>query len=215
MRNVIWALLLALVCASLADCHGCVRRRQAMGPVQFQDGYASMDDLAKAYLEAIEKKDPDLLQKVLLTADDMAMLTPKNGRQIWSAYFMLSKRSFMDKNKAYLGQKLEFTSFTPGQALPSPAPRLELYRGSFVRFKTPDGQDGQSEINFIIGAAGSYKIFGLKYLRDELERRGLKDIMPAEGDAKFKGIGEANDIGIKIKKLPGPGDATPDAKPKP
>jgi hypothetical protein len=169
-----------------------------------------MTDLAAAYLQAIEQKDPELLQKLMLSAEDMSAIQRGAGKQYWQAYFMIAKRAFMDKNKPFLGEKLEMTRFEPGKPLGQKG-GIKIYRGAIVYFKTPDGKEHPSEINFIIEAQGTYKIFGLRYLSEELQRRGmLKNFgVLDEGEAKFKGVGEAPDVGIKVKKVPKPTEPTP------
>jgi hypothetical protein len=214
MRRLAWLFLLAAVCAGLADCGGCGRRNAPAKPVRFADGFATTDDLARAYLDAIEKKDPDLLQRVMLSADDLAAVQKGAGKQVWQAYFMIAKRAFMDKNKPYLGQKLTFTGFDPGTVIMERG-AVQLYRGAAVRFRTPDGKDGSSEINFVMAAGGTFKIFGLRYLTEELQRRGvMKNFAPFDGEAKFKGVGDEQDLNLKIKKLPKTGeDPAPEQPP--
>ena len=142
-----------------------------------------------------------MLKQLFLTPEDMDKIKRGNNRQLWQAYFMISKRSFMDKNKDYLGQTLEKQGFALGRKL-DPVQGFNVYRGSTVRFKLPDGREVTEELNFLIEANGTWKIFGLKYISEELQRRGLAEQMGLfPGEAKFKGVDSSREIDLKVRKV--------------
>jgi len=207
MKHLFWIALFTALTFGAVGCSSCGDKAQdpgsAIGARGFETGLPSAEALADAYIEAIAKKDPQLLKKLFLTPDEMASLKQGRSRQIWQAYFMITKRAFMDKNRDYLGLELEKVDFTLGRLIGENA-GFNVYRGSVVRFKLPDGKIVQSEINFLIEAHGTWKVLGLKYLKDELKRRGIMEQMGFfEGEAKFKGVDEVRDVQIKIKKLDG------------
>lgn len=202
MKRLICLTILALFTLAAVGCSSC-GQKEASAPMSqtFATGFAGPELLADAYLEAIEKKDPQLLKKLFLTPDDMDKVKRGNNRQLWQAYFMISKRSFMDKNKSYLGQKLEKVDFRLGRQL-DPVQGFNIYRGSVVRFKLPGGQLVTGEINFLIEANDTWKIFGLKYIAEELQRRGLAEQMGLfPGEAKFKGVDKVHDMNLKVRRL--------------
>jgi len=215
MKRTFCLLILTLLVAGAAGCSSCGQKEgPAATTATFVSGFASPEALADAYLEAVEKKDPQVLKRLFLTPEDMEKIKRGNNKQLWQAYFMISKRSFMDKNKDYLGQKLEKQGFTLGRKL-DPVQGFNVYRGSTVRFKLPDGREVSEELNFLIEANGTWKIFGLKYISDELQRRGLAEQMGLfPGEAKFKGVDNSREIDLKVRKLtPEPTEEPPPEAP--
>lgn len=212
MKRTICLLILTLLVAGAAGCSSCGQKEgSAATTATFASGFTSPEALADAYLVAVEKKDPQVLKQLFLTPDDMDKIKRGNNKQLWQAYFMISKRSFMDKNKDYLGQRLEKQGFTLGRKL-DPVQGFNVYRGSTVRFKLPDGREVTEELNFLIEANGTWKIFGLKYISEELQRRGLAEQMGLfPGEAKFKGVDNSREIDLKVRKL----TPTPIEEPQP
>ena len=214
MKRLLCLAIFVVFTLAAAGCSSCTKQ-EAPAPTAkaFATGFTGPELLADAYLEAIEKKDPQLLKKLFLTSDDMDKVKRGNNRQLWQAYFMISKRSFMDKNKNFLGQKLEKVDFTLGRQL-DPVQGFNIYRGTVVRFKLPDGQTVSSEINFLIEANGTWKIFGLKYIAEELQRRGLAEQMGLfPGEAKFKGVDKVRDMELKVRRMtptPAPDQPAPE-----
>ena len=203
MRRVILPILIVLLVGGLAGCSGCGKKpvKVAAPPLSpFADGFPSVDALIAAYQETIEKKDPELLKRLLLTPDDMGKLKQGSARQIWNAYFMISKRAFMDKNRDLLGKKLELVDFKLGPPVGQPGGQIHVYRSTIIRFKLPDGKIVESEINFLVEVAGTWKIFGLKYLKDEMKRRGILEGLGIQGTPKFHGVDTVHDFNIKVKR---------------
>ncbi|NLH48233.1 MAG: hypothetical protein GX444_06475 [Myxococcales bacterium] len=214
MRRVGLALTILWLLAALAGCSSCGGKESKPVAAGFVTGFTSMDDLVKTYLEAIEKKDPNLLKDLMLSPDDLAALQSGKGRQYWQGYFQVGKRAFMEKNKAFMGQKLEMTRYTPGREIASKE-AVKVYRGTMVYFKMPDNdKEFTSEINFIIETQGKFKVLGFKYLSDELKRRGVfKDLGIYDGEAKFKGVDGVKDVAIKVKKVNKNGGEKPGEEP--
>ena len=205
-------IFLVLSLAGFMGCSSCSKKKEKK-PVGFTGGPATTDELVQKYVDAIVKKDPDLLKDTMLTADDFSVIQKGRGQQMWQAYFMVTKKAFMEKNKGFLGQELTLAGYTLGREIAS-REGVTVYRSTVVRLKAPDGKEFPTEINFIMEAGGYWKIFGLKYLSDELKRRGvLKDMGIFEGDAKFKGVDGVKDVDIKIKKKLKPVEKTKPEQP--
>ena len=217
MRRALLILMVIAMLAALIGCSSCGKKEAPKNKAGFATGYPSAEALVQAYLEAIEKKDPEMLQRLFLTPDDMKGMKQANNRQFWQAYLMVSKRAFMDKNKDYLGQKLEFVKFTLGPPAGN-AQGANWYKSSVVEFKLPAGQTVSSDIPFIVEAGGTWKILGLKYIKDDLKKKGLADNFNMfEGEAKFKGVDKAQpETNIKVwKTKPKTDGAAPEpAKPE-
>jgi hypothetical protein len=213
MRRIIWVVVLVGLTLGWAGCSACGRKVDTKKPLTMAGGYSSIEDLGRVYLETIEKKDPELLNQLLLTADDLAALQKGAGRQYWTAYAMIAKKAFLEKNKPFLGQHLELVRVQPGPVIGAKE-NVKMYRGTTVVFTAPDGKEYNSEINFILEANGLFKVFGLRYLSDELKRRGvLKDLGAFDGEAKFKGVDKTQDVNIKVKKTPKKNGEPPADKP--
>lgn len=206
MRKFAFIIFIGLMAVSLAGCSSCGEKKKPPAPEVkgFETGFASVETLVEAYIEAIVKKDPQILKRLFLTPDDLGQIKKGPIRQIWQAYFMICKRAFMDKNRDFLGQDLELVEFRLGRQIGEPGSQINVYRGSVAKLKLPDDRVIINEINFIIEAAGTWKIFGLKYIQEEMKRRGMLDDMGIfEGEAKFKGVDSVRDVNIKVKKIQG------------
>jgi hypothetical protein len=203
MKRKLWVIVLAVAVAGLmTGCSTCGKKGEDAAPKGFAAGPISADELVATYLNSITKKDPDLLKETLLTEADFSTIQRGKGRQYWQAYFMITKKAFMEKNKQFLGQPLTLTEFKLGREIASKE-GVTVYRGTVIRFKTADGVDHETEINFVMEAGGRWKVFGLKYLSDELQRRGvLQDMGVFKGEGKFKGVDSVREMNIKVKKIP-------------
>ncbi|MDP8224059.1 MAG: hypothetical protein P9L99_11925 [Candidatus Lernaella stagnicola] len=200
MRRYFLLFCVLVLVAAFAGCSSCGKKKEAAS-AGFTAGPATADELVQKYVASIVKKDPELLKETLLTEDDFATLQKGQGRKYWQAYFMMTKRAFMDKNKDLLGRQVELAGYTLGREI-ARREGVVVYRGTEITLKTTDGKEFKTEINFIMEAGGRWKIFGLKYLSDGLKRRGvLKNMGIFEGDPKFKGVDGAKDVNIKIKKV--------------
>lgn len=203
-RWVVLCALTAMVVLGAVACSSCGKDEAAAPSVAFLTGAASFDELAQDYVAAIVGKDPEQLRKTLLSADDLALLQKGKGKQYWQAYFMLSKQAFLEKNRALLGQDLTVAKAVLGRQI-AQREGVTVYRGSEIRMTTPKGKGYVTEISFVVEAGGMWKIFGVKYMADGMPKRGvLEGIGLPEDTAKFKGINDARDVNIKIKKKPNP-----------
>jgi hypothetical protein len=215
MRRALWPLLVLLALAGVVGCSSCSRKPAAAQHVSaLKGGFASVDALVAGYQQALEQKDAELLKKLLLAPEDLGKIRPNAEHQLWQWYFMTAKQAFLDHNKDLLGQKLELVGYQLGPLFSKPESKIHIYRGTIVRFKLPGGKIVNSEINFLMEAAGTWKILGLKYLKEEMKRRGILDGLGLEGTPKFHGVDTIHDMNIRVRKMP-PSAAPPPPPPAP
>ncbi len=211
MRRIFLPVLLVLLAVALVGCSSCEQKPSKPATptiTEFENGFTSVDALIASYQECIEKKDPELLKRLLLTAEDLGKVREGAAQQLWQAYFMVSKRAFTDKNRDLLGQKLELVDYKLGAQAGQQDSKIHVYRGTIIRFKMPDGKIIPTEIPFLIEVGGTWKILGMKFFKDEVKRRGILDGLGIEGGTpKFRGVDTVHDVNIRIKKMNTPAPA--------
>jgi len=167
----------------------------------FTSTYASAEDLARDYLKAIETTDTDLLKKVLMQPEDL--IRTNNPPPALQKMQLRTQTAFAEKNKPWMGKKLEFVGFTLGEAQGPARGEMKLYRASKLQFKTEDGQPFETEINWIAESNGTFKIAGLLYMHELKDQQGQKERSILEGEGKFpKNVDQVKQVNITVKPVP-------------
>ena len=177
-------------------------------------GADSPEDLAKAYMAAVEKNDPEMFRGLLLTRQDMVGVLNEVAKHGEGTYQRFVINDFITKNKALLGKELKFERFELGPEIWTNGTHA-LHRASQLVVKTPEGKERTLEINFISRIHDKWKVFSLRYFKD-LGPGGMDQIDKDLPDAKFNASSGA-DVSVKIKRLDEDGKPieTPTPTPKP
>jgi hypothetical protein len=205
-RTILLAFLLALLTSSA--CSSC---RQA--PAE-PTGSESAEDMAQKYLQAVQNKDYDLFESLLLGKDDFRPFARQMNKQQVTVFHQFVLRDFQTKNQDYLGKPLKFVTFRLGQEIWT-TDKYSLYRGSTIIADLPDGSKVNLEINFVSRLGTKWKIFSLRYIKDiKGANPGAPPAPPVPGTLPGAKFGpEANDVQLKVKKVePGAQPPAPDAE---
>lgn len=197
MRKIYLVILICVCCACLVGCSCGMKRKMA----SFTSPYSSAEDLAKDYLKAIETTDADLLKKVLIQPDDI--LRTDNPPPQMQKMQLHTQTLFAEKNKPWMGKKLQFVGFTLGQPAGKPRGGFQIYRASKLQFQTEDGQQHETEINWIAESNGTFKIAGLQYMNELKGKQAQRPRDILEGEGKFpKNVDQENQVNITVKPVP-------------
>lgn len=182
---------------------GCNCQEEKVLKVEDYEGFTNPEELARAYLRAVQEKDIEALKSLIINPTDLKLLGLKRAsNQHWMGYFSHNKRLFLTKNKDILGRKLRFLSFRSGTEM-KVNQDVSVFRGAQILAEQEDQKRVTLEINFLLRVKGYWKVLFLRYLHPRANVGQGPSLGPL-GNGKepaMKVPGPKPKMEMKVKKL--------------
>lgn len=182
---------------------GCNCQEEKALKVEDYEGFTNPEELARAYLRAVQEKDIEALKSLIINPTDLKLLGLKRAsNQHWMGYFSHNKRLFLTKNKDILGRKLRFLSFRSGTEM-KVNQDVSVFRGAQILAEQEDQKRVTLEINFLLRVKGYWKVLFLRYLHPRANVGQGPSLGPL-GNGKepaMKVPGPKPKMEMKVKKL--------------